>query len=251
MTTLAVDLDGRLWVGTEGAGVYCRTRSDASGSGWTQFTCQNGIGDDCVYALAVDLRGPGMGGPSDFRRFRLQRRCLAKLQRTGGSDRGARVCVAVSLRDGDVWIATSAGLTRYSAEADNWRHYTRADGLPADDLRALTFGADGTLYVGTAYGGVAVAESEDDYRRWRTIARREDVRPPLTSVGEGLPSNCINALLAARDGSVYAGTTAGLARSFDRGHTWTFFRERTGWTRFVGSLEGSRPTGRRSSPGRP
>src|SRR5438105_3895779 len=47
--------------------------------------------------------------------------------------------IATSPIDGDVWIGTSAGLTRYSLRGDMWIHYTRGSGLPADQVCALAF----------------------------------------------------------------------------------------------------------------
>ncbi|MDR3110163.1 MAG: hypothetical protein LBU65_10840, partial [Planctomycetaceae bacterium] len=56
--------------------------------------------------------------------------------------------------DGDVWIATSAGITRYKINADEWEHFTREDGLPEDQASSLAFKKDGTLIVGTQCHGI-------------------------------------------------------------------------------------------------
>src|SRR5580658_1838489 len=49
--SLASDASGNIWVGTEGNGVW---KYNPSTRQWTQFTTKDGLGDDCVYALAVD-----------------------------------------------------------------------------------------------------------------------------------------------------------------------------------------------------
>ena len=70
--------------------------------------------------------------------------------------------IAVCPVDGDVWMGTSAGLTRYSVSKDEWTHYTKgqtknpsapphvdayyktnAAGLPGDQVNALAFDARG------------------------------------------------------------------------------------------------------------
>ena len=49
--SLASDPSGNIWVGTEGNGLW---KYDAATKAWTQFTTNDGLGDDCVYALAFD-----------------------------------------------------------------------------------------------------------------------------------------------------------------------------------------------------
>ena len=50
---------------------------------------------------------------------------------------------------------------------------------------------------------------------------RTEEYPPLPE-GAGLPSNLVNAMLVTRDGTVWAGTAAGLAWSRDGGRTWRY-----------------------------
>jgi hypothetical protein len=61
---------------------------------------------------------------------------------------------------------------------------------------------------------------------------------PLDPCGEGLPSNQINALLAGSDGTIWAGTSAGLAWSRDDGTTWNFLRGRDYGDKMRGLLTG-------------
>ncbi|MDR2169722.1 MAG: hypothetical protein LBP59_06240 [Planctomycetaceae bacterium] len=46
-------------------------------------------------------------------------------------------------------MATSAGISRYKIDSDNWKHLTREDGLIEDQASTLAFKNDGTLIVGT------------------------------------------------------------------------------------------------------
>lgn len=50
--------------------------------------------------------------------------------------------------DGSVWAASSAGLLHLSADGAAHRVYTTADGLFANDVRAVLAAQDGTLWVG-------------------------------------------------------------------------------------------------------
>lgn len=136
---------------------------------------------------------------------------------------GERVfAISVCPSDGDVWIATNAGLSRYSLQNDTWRYYTRADGLPSDQIQALAFDSIGNVYAGTQCDGLAIGKSEGDYAKWQLVPGAATMPPSL--VGEGLPSNQINDILVADDETIYVATPNGLARSKDFGESWGFLR---------------------------
>ena len=148
--------------------------------------------------------------------------------------------------DGDVWIATNCGLSRYSEKQDTWSYYTRAEGLPSDQAQSLAFDADGNLYVGTQCDGIAMADAKDDYKTWRVVTGPDTM--PTTAVGDGLPTNLINSMLVAKDGTVYAATTTGLAYSHDKGKTWHYWRGRD-YADKVRGLYGGPPKKWREEPG--
>jgi len=116
-----------------------------------------------------------------------------------------------------------------------FRVFTTADGLPQNTAQALAVDARGHLWVGTQ-GGLAVGEG----RRWRTVALPgENVSRVVSAIlpaadgslwigtsgsgvfrlragqwtyaDSGLPSAFVHSLLEAA-GSIWAGTSAGLAR---------------------------------------
>src|ERR1700677_4587030 len=53
-TCVTLDAQNTVWVGTEGKGIWRYAPREKK---WTQFTTKDGLGDDCVYALAVDKLG--------------------------------------------------------------------------------------------------------------------------------------------------------------------------------------------------
>ena len=136
------------------------------------------------------------------------------------------------------WVATDAGVIEINLSSGATSVFNTAGtsgGLPADDVRVVRAGADGTLYAGTA-GGVGIRAGGS----WTTLGPDQlanvDVRalavtpegvlwigtadglfrrtPDGTvtefNAGNGLPINGINALAVHGD-RVYAGTDAGLA----------------------------------------
>ena len=292
---------GRLWVGTEGNGVWCwdpalalkerraeRTlateeqTSDALRKaafakaklyGWTQFTRnstggkpekdgpvlttgtpdQNSLGDDNVYALACDRQGRIWAGHLNHGVSVYDGRTIVKdaenKSHAGWRNYdvlsgpiGERVFdIAVSPADGDVWIATNAGLSRYRVASDTWACHTRGDGLISDQVQALAFLRNGTVIAGTQCDGLAIAApirngpapssptdrsvSTLEFPSWKWITTKNNsCGLPGTPVGLGLPSNLINDVLVTRAGIILAATTAGIARSNDGGSSWGFLR---------------------------
>lgn len=101
-------------------------------------------------------------------------------------------------RDGSLWVAVPRGLHRSQGGQDRW--FTTADGLGADDVRALLETRDGTLWAGTARGGLSRSTGGTD-RSFTTLTRRD-----------GLSRDTVWALLEDRDGVLWAGTDGGLDR---------------------------------------
>jgi hypothetical protein len=235
IVSLAADLHGNIWIGTEDKGVFrFDPRPDerrGSAPPWTQFNAKNGLGDDNAYAIACDKLGRVWVGTlnkgvSVFtgERGESSPRCWKNYDVLDGPIGERIFAITTCPTDGDVWLATSAGLTRYSLKNDAWSYYTRADGLPEDQANAVAFDSQGNIYVGTQCHGIATAKSADDYKKWTAVAGPAYL--PVTPTGAGLPTSLINALVVARDGTIYAGTTAGLAWSKDKGKTWQYVRGR-------------------------
>ena len=254
---LTTDLAGNIWVGTENSGTWC---FDQAQQKWIQYTTKDGIGEDTSYALACDKQGriwaghcnhgvsvfswsagvppaPAVSGPDP-------KRCLSPVTGTwknyGVTDGplGERIWgITVSPIDGDVWIAHNAGLTRYRVKEDDWQHITRAEGLPCVAVTRVAFAANGDLYAATECDGLALARAVDSRTgvppvngqagclsspKWENV-HGVDIAPCVPS-GEGLPSNLMNDVLVAKDGTVWVATTGGIAFSRDAGATWQFRR---------------------------
>jgi RNA polymerase sigma factor (sigma-70 family) len=242
VTTMAADAHGTLWVGTKDAGVW---RFDPRAARWTPFTVADGLGDGSALAVACDHRGrvwvahgrhgvsvydgnvwqnydviDGLSGGDDNDRGDDRRR-----HALAGPIGEHVVALAVCPTTGDVWMATSAGLTRYADATDTWTAVTRADGLPSDLARSIAFDPKGNVYVGFEADGVAMADAADSYGHWRQVTApfRPDPKT-AAATGVGLPSGYVNDVMVAGDGRVYVGTPNGLGWSDDRGASWRFVR---------------------------
>ena len=236
---LSRDPLGCIWLGTEDDGVFRYDPDAAPDAQWTQFTTNDGLGDNNAYSIACDKQGRVWAGELNHG-VAVFNGLIWKNYDILDGPIGERVFrIAVCPTDGDVWIATSAGLTRYSPDLDTWRYYTRADGLPSDQANALAFDASGNLYVGTQCDGIAIGSAADGYKNWRLIRGPDDL--PTNPAGPGLPSALINDLLVSRDRTIYAATTAGLAFSADSGQNWQYIRGGDYKAKLQGMAEGAPP----------
>jgi hypothetical protein len=249
IVSLIRDPRGRVWIGTEDQGVWCYDPAAPEGKQWHGYSVKDGLGDDNAYALTCDLLGRIWVGHLNHG-VSVFNGAIWKNYDVIDGPLGERVfALATNPADGDVWIATNAGLTRYSYKKDSWSYYTRAapgspNGLPSDQAGTLAFAPDGTLYVGTQCDGIAIGHAADDYQTWQIIhaAKEYQDRVPLVPTGQGLPTDLINQILVAHDGTVYAATTTGLAWSKDQGQTWQFTRGQE-WAEKVHGLYGGPPKG--------
>jgi hypothetical protein len=185
----------------------------------------NGLGDNNGYALAIDKLGRLWVGHLNTGVSVFNGKDWKNYDIVDGPI-GERIFdIKICPKDGDVWIATSAGISRYKINSDNWEHLTREDGLPEDQASAIAFKDDGTLIVGTQCHGIAIfyRNAKGEYKLAKNIAApnrfgQDNISPiPLVPTGKGLPSNLINDILVTKnnpDGKnfIWIATSTGLVK---------------------------------------
>lgn len=230
ITALAQDKRGRVFAASEESGVWMRGTSRHSDKLWRRFTSQNSkLADDNIYALSVDQQNRVWAGTASHGVSVFNGR---HWKNYGVLDApvGERIFdIAVCPTDGDVWIASNIGLTRYSVSKDSWFTRYAAPQLPFNHIAALTFDAQGNIVVGTQTDGVLMADATNEYSKWRVVVAASDSAPTSNwpdsgASGNGLPSNMTSDVLVARDGTIYVATNNGLAWSRDKGKSWSFTR---------------------------
>ncbi len=227
-TCVAADAQNTVWVGTEGNGLWSY---DARKKSWTQFTVKDGLGDDCIYALAVDKLGRVWAGHLNHG---VSVWNGEKWRNYGVTDGplGSRVfAIATCPTDGDVWIATELGVARYSIADDDWDYFTRASGLPSNQVQAIAFDAGGNIYLGTQCDGIAMADAKNKYQKWVVAQGLPEMQNSAT--GAGLASSLINDLTFVTQpqnargeaGELFvAATPLGISVSGDYGDRFSFIR---------------------------
>jgi hypothetical protein len=235
---LACDQQGRVWIGHLNHGV-------------TVFNGEKFQNYEVVGGLS---RPDTLNGPLGERIFKI---AVAPEYGAQGGNPGPTFRDPLTDKEspmaGSVWMASSAGLAIYFPATDTWSYLTRAEGLPSDQANAIAFDGQGRVYVGTQCDGIAMAGPVDHYATWKQVTAANstphavdgkivDVPVPTVGKGQGLPTDLINDLLVAKDGTVYAATTLGLAWSVDRGNTWQFVRG-ADWVDKVKNRFGGPPVG--------
>jgi hypothetical protein len=257
VVSLAQDATGKVWVGTEDQGVFRYDPAAKNAAQWTNFTTKDGLGDDNAYAICADKLGRIWVGHLNHGVSVYNDESWKNYNVLDGPI-GERVfSIAADPVSGDIWIATSAGLTRYSVDHDKWSNITRADGMPSDQIQSLAFDSHGNLYAGTQSDGLAIGQpplprpsgegrpvvsmsnGREGVLHWTQITGSDSV--PLAPSGAGLPSNLINQVLVSHNGTIYVATTCGLAASKD-GKRWQFVRG-ADWAARVKGLYGGPPRG--------
>jgi ligand-binding sensor domain-containing protein len=211
--------DGKLWIGTHGAGLYV-----FDGERFTAFTRRDGLSDDRVIEILRDRSGNMWVATRDgLNRFRpvpfdvftsatgLPTEMPGAMvgepsgtiwlaPPTGGLYRGGiagrrasiveaepvrnydRVTVLVPARAGGVWAGRLLGsVSRFTANGPPGAHV--AENLPP--VTELLEDADGTLWIGT----------------WRGLFRRQGGRQERLTDDHGLPDAFIHRMLRTSDGA--------------------------------------------------
>jgi hypothetical protein len=217
IAAVCADSRGDVWCGTTGSGLW---RLGATDGKWTHMT--GPWGDSGVTSLAMDAAGRMWVG-HDNAGLSIYNGQWRHYDLTNSPVAPHVFAIAACPRDNDVWVASDLALARYSYGNDTWTSIDRTTGtLPAWPISSLAFDASGNLLAGTPADGVLLASASDEYSAWRQITGPDLM--PTTPTGDGLPSSEINAVLAARDGTLFAATPLGLARSGDGGSTWNYLR---------------------------
>ena len=129
----------------------------------------------------------------------LQNRIVRKYDQTNGLPTGEANTV---LQDdkGYVWIGSYGGLIRY--DGTTFRNYSEEDDVKSSSIRALFQDSKGRLWIGTNDMGVYLYENN----RF-TLLTHESSNSYLS----------VRSFAEGKDGTVYAGTTSGLAKVSENG----------------------------------
>ena len=234
IVSLAATVDGSIWAAALSHGLN-RIREGRV----TIYRREHGLPDDDCYALTAAAAGGVLVGTASGAAH-VSDAGIEPLPPLDGEklERPAPVTAIVDHGGNDRWLGTPAGL--WHLEGARLRRYTKADGLPSDDVTSIVGGHGGVLWIGMRSGGLARLRDgrveslaiddglPDDFVRalyedgernlWvgtntGGLSRLHDTPFRTVSTREGLPTEMVRAVFESRDGSMWVGTPAyGLTR---------------------------------------
>ena len=118
VTSVHVDLRGRLWVGTRGAGLFRSDDPAAERPRFTTYAAADGLSSDTVWCLTSDRAGNVYAGTT--RGVDQLQPKTGRLTRFSVADglAGSEVITAFRDRDGALWFGTLTGISRLVPRAD-------------------------------------------------------------------------------------------------------------------------------------
>ncbi|MGC8561478.1 MAG: hypothetical protein ACP5O1_12480, partial [Phycisphaerae bacterium] len=188
---MCTDLQGNLWIATEGAGVYRYDPSSPKGQRWQEFTKQNTHGtlqNNCIYAIACDNHnriwaGELNHGISVFNGKRWQDYDMVQNPKhhvLAGPLGNHVYAMQFDHYTDQMWICTENGISIYQCsqtapavasravdppgirpasvlqpQHHRWHYITQADGLPMNP-DSIAFGTKSLVLVGTQCSGLAI-----------------------------------------------------------------------------------------------
>jgi signal transduction histidine kinase len=143
VTSLIVDRDGNLWVGTDASGVV-RIHGDAV----ERYRQTDGLSGDSVWALTEDREGIVWAGTtSGIDSFRDPRVVTFSAVQGLGKDLAAGILAS---RDGTVWVANNGSLDRI--KNGSVTSIGTSNGLPGNQVAAMLEDRAGNMWVGVDDG---------------------------------------------------------------------------------------------------
>lgn len=197
-----VDLgNGKKWFTSEAGVIYF------DGEEYTQFTKEDGLGDNIVKGSGVDREGnmwfATYGGitrydGNEFINYSLEE----GVPNNNVTDMVADV-------EGNVWVSTYGGIARFDGNA--FEPITSSDGLPADDCYFIYQTHDGYFWIGTGDGIIRF-----DYEIYKEGGRDRLNAFRVLNVNSGLVGRETNNGAVFEDSShnLWFGTTAGFSKFY-------------------------------------
>ncbi|MEO7062862.1 MAG: EAL domain-containing protein [Dokdonella sp.] len=229
--SLVIDRSGLLWIGTMERGI---AKVDPNGTpfrfivdhdparGQTAANYVRSIFQDASGYLWLGTEGDGLKRYDPVRnQFDEYSNLLTKSEKEDTRSPHVTVNGFADAGNGRLWVATNRGVALFDP------NYHSISFLPADpsgargladtDVRCLLLARDGTLWMGTANGGLA--QYDPDKQTWSSYRRSASE----TATG-GLPDDMVLALAENREGGIWAGSLSGLSLVDPARHNVRTFR---------------------------
>ncbi|MBC8233712.1 SpoIIE family protein phosphatase [bacterium] len=233
---IAEDREGNLWFGTHGSGV---SRYDESVKRIPVEIATNIIMDTKENLWFSTTNGLGRLSIASGTKYRESDYDGKTLHLYDIGDGSLQIFGISEDRDGNIWIGTSGGITKYNGEKS--KTFTYKDGLTSNNVRGIYEDSKGVLWMGTHRGGVCtydgkkfvqVAGEKELGEGWDRIGgltgdskgniwfstighgvwRYDDKDFTKFTTEDGLPGNTIWGIMGDSKGNIWFGSDGGIGR---------------------------------------
>lgn len=251
----AEDAEGRLWAGTDTAGLFVH-----EGDSWLPVGLSEDPNESLAFvsALFFDAQERLWVGTNGSGLFVREQDEWQHVVETTLFEQATIIGIAQQ-KDGTLWFGGFDGLAQLlpgdAPRAERWRVFRADNGLPSARIQALFVDADDRVWVGTDQGAAVLSrDGWQTYDKGNSLLPTNDVRAitqtsngflwfatwasgvarldPASgqwlnlTVADGLVSNGVVTLLHDQDDAIWIGTDGGISR-FD-GSTWQTYQEADG-----------------------
>jgi ligand-binding sensor domain-containing protein/signal transduction histidine kinase len=187
ITQVFLDSEGNTWFGSSGNGLYKYFVQD-----FDRCTSDN---LSSVFSINEDRNGSTWIGTGTRGIWKMNKSGFKNYTINNSTDENV---ASIEVNDkGEVWVGASSALGQYIADKDQFRWYTRIDGLPGPGVSQINFDSKGKLWFATNGGGVGYY----DGKKFGSV-----------SVDQGMPSRMVLSLrYVPYNNLIYAGTDLGLS----------------------------------------
>ncbi|MHA7130661.1 two-component regulator propeller domain-containing protein [Algoriphagus namhaensis] len=192
VVSLLEDENGFLWVGTYGGGL-----SRFDGNEFVNFDEEDGLTGNRIRSLYQDREGLIWIGITGSGISTYDGKNFTHYDQTDGLA-GLVVRDIMQTQDGTIWLATNEGASMF--EKGRFISYRRPQGLPSDNLNAVTEDQNGKLWFTSEGGGI----SRFDGRGFSNF-----------STLQGLGQNIVMSLVEDQKGNLWIGTQGGGVSKYD------------------------------------
>lgn len=181
------DKAGNIWIGESGAGL-----SKFDGTGFTNYSQQNGISGSSIFSLLEDRNknlwiGTRVGGINKF-----DGKVFTHYTEKEGLS-GSAVFSILQDQKGNLWFGNENGVSKY--DGTHLINYTEKEGLFGKTVTSILEDKDGNLWFGTLGGGVCKFD-ENSFTYY--------------TEKEGLSNNNVWSITQDSAANIWAGTDKGL-----------------------------------------
>lgn len=222
INTIHIDEKQRIWVCTNGGGMGFLNESTGTFTIFSRDTL-NGRLPNFTNNFVDDIQ-PGPDGtlwmatytglvkfdPTTFTYDPLDDSSLAPLHQR-------RLWRVYTDKEGKLWLGfiNNGGVYRFDRTNKQFKHFSTKEGMPSDDVNALTGDDNGNIYVATP-GGLAIIDQQDKIRSYTTA--------------NGLKYNDCKALTKDKEGNIWVSNYNCLVKFTPATNAFSYYDERAGLT---------------------